>query len=102
MIWQILDDDSLHVHWFNSATGKFTANAMIFPAYLDEDAKLREVFTWTPTKAQEQQPVWGVVRRRQILGRSFELEQRDKNKFYLPSHARTTLATWLKASKTKA
>jgi hypothetical protein len=91
----MLDDDTLHVHWFNSATGKFTANAMVFPAYLDqdldEDAKSREVFTWMPTKAQEQQPVWGIVQRRQILGHSFELEQRDKNKFYLPLHARTNL-----------
>jgi hypothetical protein len=100
-VWHILEDDTLHVHWFNSATQTFTANAMMSTTYLDQDMEQLQAFTWTPTTTQEQHPVCGIVQSGQILGHGFELEERGKGKFYLPSCARETLATWLQESKKK-
>jgi hypothetical protein len=55
--WQILDDAAIHVHRWNGTHGRLQPLARVLPAYLDESAKRREVFTMTPTKDQVQQPV---------------------------------------------
>jgi hypothetical protein len=62
--------------------------ARVFPAYLGESAKLREVFTMTPTKDQALQPVWGIIAHRQVIGQPFTLHSAGKEtRPSLPPHA---------------
>jgi hypothetical protein len=47
-VWQVLDDATIHVHWYNGVHGRLQPPARVYPAYLGESAKLREVFTMPP------------------------------------------------------
>ena len=50
--WLMLETATIHILW-----GMGQLSAPVFPAYLDESVKLREVFTMTLTKDQALQPV---------------------------------------------
>ena len=99
--WQILDDATIHVHWWNGVHGRLQPSARVFPAYLDESVKLREVFTMTPTKDQALQPVWGIIAHRQVIGQPFTLQEKKQHHLYLPTSARTSIADCLRSVPAK-
>jgi hypothetical protein len=95
--WQVLDDATIHIHWWNGINGRrLQPSAKVFPAYLDESTKLREVFTTNPSKDQALQPVWGIIALRQVIGQPFTLQERKLDHWYLPNAAKTAIADWLR------
>jgi hypothetical protein len=75
---------AIHVHWWNGVHGRLQPSTRVYPAYLDESAKLREMFTMSPTKDQALQPVWGITACRQVIGQPFALQENKPDHLFLP------------------
>ena len=88
--WLILETATIHVLW---VMGQLSAP--VFPAYLDESVKLREVSPTTPNKDQALPPVEGIIGHRQQIGQPFPLQEKNTDNLYLPTSARTSIADWL-------
>jgi hypothetical protein len=93
-VWQVLDDATTHIHWWNGINGRLQPSAKVFPAYLDESTKLIEVFTTNPSKDQALQPVWGIIALRQVIGQPFALQEKKPGHWHLPIMAKTAIADW--------
>ena len=59
---QLLDDGTVVVDWYNGPAGKFSATSAVYPVYYDRAAKSKEVYTWKPTKQQEMDACWTIIR----------------------------------------
>ena len=96
-VLQIMDDGNVLVDWYNGPQGKFTANVAIYPVYYDKEAKFKEVYTWKPTKQQELDACWSIIRARQIVGPGFDLDSKA-GKYYLPLAAKEQLKAFQKGT----
>ena len=92
---QLLDDGTVVVDWYNGPAGKFSATSAVYPVYYDRAAKGKEVYTWKPTKQQEMDACWTIIRAKQIVGPGFDLECKA-GKFYLPKAAQLQLKAFQK------
>jgi hypothetical protein len=86
----MLETATIHILW---VMGQLSAP--VFPAYLDESVKLREVSPTTPNKDQALPPVEGIIGHRQQIGQPFPLQEKNTDNLYLPTSARTSIADWL-------
>ena len=94
-VWCCLADGTLHIHWFNGLKGKFSAGGAIYPSWLDDTGvKLKEVFTHSPSPAQEEAPVWTIIPISDVVGAPWTVEEKA-GKTYLPAPAKAALQAWL-------
>ena len=94
-VWCCLADGTLHIHWFNGLKGKFSAGGAIYPSWLDDTGvKLKEVFTHSPSPAQEEAPVWTIIPISDVVGAPWAVEEKA-GKTYLPAPAKAALQAWL-------
>jgi len=94
-IVQLLDDGSIVVDWYNGPAGKFKPTTAVYPVYYDRAAKGNEVYTWKPTKQQEMDACWTIIRAKQVIGPGFDLENKA-GKYYLPKAAQQQLKSFQK------
>jgi hypothetical protein len=50
---------TVHVHWLNGTHGRLQPSARVFPAYLGESTKLREVSPMTLPQRSSSTTRWG-------------------------------------------
>jgi hypothetical protein len=97
---QTLDDNTILVYFWNGQSGTFKTKAAIYPAYLEPSAKLKEVYTYSPSAEQSIRPIWDITPVANVIGEPFMPEVKG-GKQYLPIATQQLVTEFLKPKTSK-
>jgi hypothetical protein len=97
---QTLDDNTVLIYFWNGQGGPVRAKATIYPAYLEPSAKLKEVYTYSPSAEQSIRPIWDITPVTNIVGEPLMPEIKG-GKRYLPIVTQQVTTEFLKSKTSK-